>query len=276
MGYDHAKLTEFQTTVWAYYHAHGRRLRWREPEPDGSFDPYRILVSEIMLQQTQANRVMAKYPEFLRRFPSLAELAVAPLGDVLKEWSGLGYNRRAKYLWQTARHAQDHHQGKLPDTVEELVRFPGVGVNTAGAIIAYAFNKPAVYIETNIRTVFIHHFFGGEESIKDADILRLVELTLDKANPREWYAALMDYGVFLKGRYGNASRRSAGYTRQSRFVGSRRQIRGQVLKLLGIRQYSLAEMQVAIVDERLDGVVDELLREGLIAGSEGRFSLPAS
>lgn len=263
----------FQETVWRYYRQSGRHdLPWRLPDSNGVFDPYRILVSEIMLQQTQVSRVVSKFLSFTHQFPTFATLAAAPLGDVLKAWSGLGYNRRAKFLWQAAGMAIAEYAGGLPATTRELRRLPGIGVNTAGAVAAYAFNVPAVFIETNIRTVFIHHFFTGQQSVHDRDIADIVAQTLPP-NPREWYWALMDYGTFLKQTLGNISQSSAHYAKQSAFAGSRRQIRGRVLHLLGEGAKTDRALAAAIPDERLPGVLADLVQEGMVIRQASQYML---
>lgn len=263
---------QFRTAVRKFYTASGRKdLPWRQAEPNGSFDPYKILVSELMLQQTQVPRVIPKYRAFLDQFPTPVTLAAAPLGAVLRAWQGLGYNRRAKYLWQTARQLVE--RGSFPAVSEELVKLPGIGVNTAGAILAYAFNQPAVFVETNVRTVYIHHFFNGHSDIHDTEILALVRQTLDRENPREFYWALMDYGSHLKSTVGNLNRASKHYARQPRFRGSRRQLRGQVLRELAGGYRTRGELRTAIADERLPGVLDELSAEGLILQGDTGYSL---
>lgn len=298
-------IAEFQQVVWAYYDAHGRHdLLWRLPDETGKFDPYKIWVSEIMLQQTQVNRVLVKYKSFTERFPDVASLAAASLGEVLIEWQGLGYNRRAKYLWEGCKllakkrlitaYPPERLDGKptvaeLPDTLEELVKLPGIGVNTAGAIVAYAYNKPAVFIETNIRTVFIHHFFGDQTEVTDKAVREIAERALPQANGnvvkndekegrgsfRDWYWALMDYGSHLKQTVGNKSQASKAYVRQSKFEGSRRQIRGAVIRNLS-RQAASADyntLQEHIGDERLDDVLRELEAEGMIRQQDGLYRL---
>jgi A/G-specific adenine glycosylase len=267
------RIAVFQNTVLQYYRQHGRHdLPWRTPEADGSFDPYKILVSEIMLQQTQVPRVLPKFASFIAQFPSLVTLADAPLADVLKTWSGLGYNRRAKFLWQTAQAVQRLHGGRLPDTREELVALPGIGANTAGAVMAYTFNKPVVFIETNIRTVYIQYFFADADIVHDRDITDMVAATLP-GNSREWYWALMDYGTHVKQAIGNLSRRSAHYTKQSAFVGSRRQVRGQVLRALYAGSRTIAQLRSEISDERLQSVLDDLVHESLIEQDDVRYTL---
>ncbi|HYH75669.1 MAG TPA: hypothetical protein VD735_06980 [Candidatus Saccharimonadales bacterium] len=267
-------IHSFQETVWEYYRQHGRHdLPWRTLESDGTVDPYKVLVSELMLQQTQVPRVLPKFREFLERFPTVAALASVPLSEVLKAWSGLGYNRRAKFLWQTAQAVVRQYNGVLPRTLPELVALPGIGPNTAGAILAYAFNQPIAYIETNIRTVFIYHFFPDQEAVADRDLVPFIEAALPRDEARDWYWALMDYGSHLKQTVGNVARSSASYSRQSAFHGSRRQIRGQVLKLLAVQPQALTTITAAIPDERLPGVLQDLTDEGFIQSSDGLLHL---
>lgn len=266
-------MTEFQETVWNYYHRNGRDLPWRRGGKDGSFDPYKILVSEIMLQQTQAQRVIPKFLAFVEEFPTVQSLAASPLANVLTLWNGLGYNRRAKYLWQAAHEIVTVHKSKMPSDVMKLITLPGVGANTAGAIIAYSYNKPVVFIETNIRTVFIYHFFEGQEAVPDTAILPLVKQSLDHENPREWYWALMDYGSYLKQTKGNHGRYSKHHVKQSRFEGSRREIRGLVVKALTKQPLTKAQLARDIVDSRLEGVLQDLVSEGLIQRYKNNYRL---
>jgi A/G-specific adenine glycosylase len=221
-------IPAFQRMVLTYYEQSGRHdMPWRH-----TTDPYQILVSEIMLQQTQVERVTVKYPAFIAAFPEFSALARAPLADILRVWQGMGYNRRAIALQKCAIRVVDEYGGTLPRNVETLATFPGIGHATASSIAAFAFNLPVVFIETNIRRVFIHHFFRDRESVRDDEILPLVEEALYRENPRVWYWALMDLGTALKKSVPNPNRRSVHYTRQSAFEGSDRRIRGLVLKLL--------------------------------------------
>ncbi|NUN23224.1 MAG: A/G-specific adenine glycosylase, partial [Candidatus Jettenia caeni] len=191
-------IKKFQKVIYSYYQEYGRNLPWRITQ-----EPYHILVSEIMLQQTQVQRVIGKYESFIQVFPNFYSLSRAPLKMVLKEWQGLGYNRRAMALKRIAQKVIEEFGGVLPSSVDALITFPGIGRATASAISAFAFHKPTVFIETNIRRVFIHSFFHDETNIKDTEIILLVEKTLDVSNPRNWYYALMDYGVMLKKDYEN-------------------------------------------------------------------------
>lgn len=266
-------VDDLKELTWQYYAEHGRHdLPWRQAD-HGVFDPYRVLVSEIMLQQTQVSRVIEKYREFLVAFPDVQALASAELARVLTAWSGLGYNRRAKFLWQAAQKIVHEHQGIFPNTQEALIGLPGVGKNTAGAIMAYAYNQPVIYIETNIRTVFIYHCFSHEQEVGDALLLPLITEALDHEHPRDWYYALMDYGSYLKKTVGNASRQSKSYTKQSAFHGSRRQIRGQIITQLTIGPRTGAELATVIGDDRLPSVLDDLVVEGLIRQSDQTYQL---
>jgi A/G-specific adenine glycosylase len=260
----------FRDLILSHYRGFGRDLPWRR-----TTDPYRILVSELMLQQTQVDRVVPKYEAFIRRFPDFAALAAASTGDVLEAWQGLGYNRRALSLQKTARRVTEEFGGALPADVETLATFPGIGHATAAAIAAYAFNRPVVYIETNIRRIFIHFFFRDREGVQDAEILPLVERTLFRENPREWYSALMDYGTILAKRTENPNRRSTAYARQSRFEGSDRQIRGRILALV-LREGTVTEEFLAEAicadAKRLKGILLDLEREGFIAEEQGTYS----
>ncbi len=218
----------FRRLVWNFYRRQGRHeLPWRK-----TADPYLILVSEVMLQQTQVDRVIPKYEAFIDRFPSVDVLAAAPLRDVLELWSGLGYNRRARYLHETAIRVVTDFQGVFPHTVADLLTLPGVGSYTARAIGVFAFGLRSAFIETNVRTVYLHQFFPEAQDIPDSALMPLIEQTLPPRLVRDWYYALMDYGVYLKKTQGNANRRSRHYVRQKAFTGSHRQLRGRIVKLL--------------------------------------------
>ena len=218
----------FRERVWSFYRKKGRHdLPWR-----ATSNPYDILVSEVMLQQTQVSRCLARYPEFIRIFPDFPTLAAAPLADLLRVWKGMGYNRRAIALKTTAELVISRYQGHLPREESELRKCPGIGKATAASIVAFAYNGRVIFIETNIRRVFIHCFFPGMTMVPDRTIYPLVSATLDPENPREWYYALMDLGATLAKTVQNPNRRSAHYCRQTRFQGSSRQIRGKILSLL--------------------------------------------
>jgi len=257
--------------VLAFYKTHGRHtLPWRK-----TTNPYRILVSEVMLQQTQVDRVIPYYKAFLKQFPTVKVLAEASLADVLRAWQGLGYNRRAKMLHEAARVVMIYHNSRFPKTYEELINLPGVGEYTAKAVRTFAFNEPEVMIETNIRTVFLHHFFKNKEHVSDKEILRFIELALDKKNPRVWYAALMDYGAHLKKTLPNPSRKSAHHIKQKPFKGSNREIRGAILRAGTENPLSKTVLNsLPFEKERVYEQVRVLEKEGLLVKKNNRYSLP--
>lgn len=224
---------------------------------------YYVLVSELMLQQTQVARVLTKFSEFTAKFPDIESLAAAELTEVLRAWQGLGYNRRAQYLH---RAAQAIAAGVPVTTLDDLVALPGIGVNTAGAIMNYAYQVPTPFIETNIRTVYLNHFFAGQEAVADRDILTVVEQTMDRANPRQWFWALMDYGNELKAQGKGKLSASRHYTKQSQFIGSLRQMRGEILRRY-VGGQPLAEITADLQDDsRFSAALDGLRRDGLITG----------
>ncbi|MDD2308853.1 MAG: A/G-specific adenine glycosylase [Desulfuromonadaceae bacterium] len=252
----------FRSMILAYYHEIARSMPWRETR-----DPYAVLVSEIMLQQTQVERVRLKYGEFLAHFPTLATLSSAPLSDVLKVWQGLGYNRRAIYLKRCAEDIVTRYDGIFPATVQELQTLPGIGPYTARAVAAFAFDVAEPLIETNVRAVYIHFFFHGHDKVSDRDIMPLVAATLDQTNPREWYYAVMDYGTMLKQRHPNPGKRSSHHTRQSSFEGSNRQLRSRILRQI-IAQPGITVKQllsaIPAEQEMIRANIEAMQREGFL------------
>ena len=264
-------ILEFQQMVLSYYNNYGREMAWR-----ATTDPYLILVSEIMLQQTQVERVKIKFPEFIEAFPDFAALAAAPLDNVLSVWQGMGYNRRAIALQKCAIRVINEYNGILPADVDLLATFPGIGRATASSIAAFAFNLPVVFIETNIRRVFIHFFFSGTDTVSDADLLPIVEKSLCKENPRVWYWALMDLGSALKKTVPNPNRRSVHYSKQSPFEGSDREIRGTIIRMLLSDPGMIEKQLLAIrIDDpaRIKKILAALISEGFIVIQKNRFFL---
>lgn len=261
----------FKKRIHEYYRAYGRSLPWRT-----NINPYRVFVSEMMLQQTQVLRVLDKYHRFIRAVPSFQALAEARFADVLSLWQGLGYNRRALYLKKAARIVAYEFDGELPEEASRLQQLPGIGAATAGAISAFAFNRPEVFIETNIRSVFIHFFFRDQAIVSDGEILPLVEKTLDYDNPRLWYYALMDYGVMLKDRYGNPNTKSRAYHRQSSFRGSNREIRGKIIKAVSAYG-AIADAEICrLIGEdkrRVKKILEALVQEGLLRKRARRYAV---
>lgn len=264
-------FNEFQQTIWSYYNKNKREFSWRQ-----TTDPYCILVSEIMLQQTQTFRVEPKYALFIEELPTFKALAYVPFPYVLQLWKGLGYNRRALALQHCAKKVINEFSGKLPDDPKVLQTFPGIGYATSCSIAAFAFNKPSIFIETNIRSVYIHFFFKHRGDVTDKEIMPLVAATIDKENPREWYYALMDYGVLLKKHYKEINTRSKHYTKQSHFEGSDRQIRGKILECL--LQYSTVQFEelhntIAVDSTRLYRIVETLKNDQLIIEKNNKLML---
>ncbi len=274
----------FQNLILTWYRLNGRHdLPWRRTR-----DPYRILVSEVMLQQTQVSRVLAKYRKFLRAFPNLRALGRTPVAQVLRTWQGMGYNRRALYLKRLAEALLWDYNGRLPDEPTTLRRLPGIGPATAGAIAAFAFGRRVAFLETNIRRVYIHFFFPRRKRVRDAEILGKIWATLPRRNIREWYYGLMDYGaVALRPAQGigNPNRRSAHYHRQPRFEGSRRQARGRILAAVaekrGLSFRALREeigrdptLSPYTGPRLFRQVIRGLLREGLLGKNGNRIILP--
>ena len=255
-------IKKFQSEIRKYYKHHKRDLPWRRTK-----NPYRILVSEIMLQQTQVSRVLLKYPEFIKRFPNFRMLAGASTREVLIAWQGLGYNRRALALKKTAEIIVKKYRGVLPRDIVSLEKLPGIGRSTAGAVLAFAYGIAEPFIETNIRRVYIHFFFRHKKKVHDKKILELVARTLDRKNPREWYWALMDYGSMLGELPKNPNQKSIHYVKQSRFVGSDRELRGKILKILlsnGLTFIADIRRHTDESPNRVQKAIRTLVRDGLV------------
>jgi len=283
---------KFRALVWKHYRLEGRHnLPWRKTK-----DVYKILVSEVMLQQTQVERVIPFYTKFIKKFPTAKKLAAAPLSEVLKSWQGLGYNRRAKML----RAAAQVLARKKVNSVAELEALPGVGPYTARAVAAFAWNEDVIFIETNIRTAIIHHFFSrpAETSsarsaraarpilhlakdvsaahVSDAEIIKILEKTLPKGKSREWYSALMDYGAYLKRSGISHNARSSKYAKQSKFAGSLREVRGAILRALAntsVTESALRKLLPAKRATQIDTALKALLKEDLIKKQKGKYAL---
>lgn len=263
-------MDEFKQSVWDYFRQNGRTFAWRQ-----NINPYRVFVSEIMLQQTQTHRVAQKFDAFVSVLPDFQKLARAPFPVVLGLWQGLGYNRRAKYLLTAAIRIMGEYAGHLPSDPLILRTFDGIGPATSCSMVTFAFNKPTIFIETNIRAAFIHHFFKGQSNIADSQLMPLIEQALDQQNPRQWYYALIDYGVMLKQQFINPSRASKHYFKQSRFQGSVRQMRGHILQLLLARgKLELFELEsLSDYDERLPVALAQLINEHFVCQDEHRYCL---
>lgn len=262
-------MLRFRRLVWAYYKKHGRHnLPWRKTK-----DPYKILVSEIMLQQTQVERVLPFYKKFIKKFSTVKILAQAPLSEVLRSWQGLGYNRRAKMFHQAVRELAS----RKITAVSELEELPGVGFYTARATAAFAFNKDVIFVETNIRTAIIHHFFPKKKKVSDTEIEEILMQALPKGRAREWYNALMDYGAHLKRSGISYNARSRHHTKQSKFTGSLREARGAILRELAAGSRTEAFFTGFFGDGRAlqkRQALRNLFAEGLIQKRGKVFTLP--
>ncbi len=262
-------IETFRTAVWTHYHDRGRHdLPWRKTS-----DPYKILVSEIMLQQTQVPRVIEKYKSFLKTFPTVRALAKAPLSAVLKEWSGLGYNRRGKYLHDAAKVAVAAYKGNMDRATAG--RLPGMGPYTKAAVRTFAFNEPHMMIETNVRAAFIHHFFPNATSVHDRDLVPLIEQAAEGQDPRTWYWALMDYGSHMKKLHVNPTRRSASYVMQNKFVGSLREVRGAIIKVLndGAHGDLALANKLSFEGQMVRHALAGLKKDGLVVSSRGSWRI---
>ncbi len=266
------EIKNLKKVVWARYKKSGRHdLPWRK-----THNPYRILVSEVMLQQTQVERVVPFYNRFIKKFPTAKRLASAPLASVLRTWQGLGYNRRAKMLRAAAKAIVLKYDNGFPAVESELIGLPGVGPYTARAVAAFAYNRDGIFIETNIRTAVIHHFFSNRKKVSDAEIEEVLRRALPKGKARKWYAALMDYGAHLKRSGFSHNARSHRYVKQSKFAGSLRQARGALLRALAKGPHTKRELAGLLGDGRttqMGVALAALVAEGLVAGSRGRFTL---
>jgi len=255
-----------------------RDLPWRR-----THDPYTVFLSEVMLQQTQVARVAAHWDRWLNSFPTLDALAAAPLANVLEHWQGMGYNRRAINLKKAADKVADEYGGILPRAYPHLLALPGVGPSTAAGVCVFAYGEPQVYLETNVRTVFLHHLFEGRDQVPDREIIPLVCETCDPNDPRGWYYALLDYGSHLKKTLPNPSRRSKHHSRQSAFEGSLRQKRAALLRLVlaqpGVGTLELTEdlsrdehaaARATVPLEEVAVILTTLEREGFLVREGGQ------
>jgi len=259
-------IRNFQKLIFDFYHDHGRHdLPWRK-----NISPYAVVVSEIMLQQTGVDRVIPFFKNWMKRFPNWKKLSLASQKDILRCWKGLGYNSRALRLQKLARIVVEKYKDKLPRERKQLESLSGIGPYTAGAIRAFAFDESEVFIETNIRRIFIHHFFSHKKQVHDSEIFEILDYLSTcnlKLSTREWYWALMDYGSYLAKIIPNPNKKSKHYTKQSKFKGSDREIRGTILALLlGQEKISRASLTKKLKEkkDRIQKILDDLEKEGFV------------
>lgn len=263
-----SSIQKFQAKILSWYTHNKRDLPWRKTR-----DPYAIFVSEVMSQQTQLSRVIPKYEAWLDKFPTLSDLAVSSKPDVLRMWSGLGYNRRGLRLREAAQMLEANYQGNFPRTVDELLKLPGVGLYTASAIACFAFDLQIPVVDTNIRKVITHEFSDGQ--LQSEKIIHEVALLiLPKGKAYDWNQALMDYSAsVLKGK-------KIPVPKQSHFLSSDRYYRGQIIKLLlnakkmsmsGFYDYFLEHNPIDPL--RLEEIIKKMMNENLIRKVKGRLLL---
>lgn len=279
MDVSEPRLEEFTQRVWEQGRELYRDLPWRN-----TYDPYAILLSEVMLQQTQVSRVLGRWEEWLDVFPTVEALASAPLPPVLELWQGMGYNRRALNLKRCAEELVANHDGMVPSDKKALLALPGIGPSTSAGVRIFAFRQPDMYLETNVRTVFIHELFPDEDKVPDKQLVALVEQTCPQdESVRDWYYALLDYGAHLKKTLPNPSRRSAQHKRQSKFEGSHRQKRAYLLRRVidGVSNLGELSADLARTEEaagrkapsskEVASIMRELEREGFVFEQGGAW-----
>lgn len=271
-------IKQFQKTILRWYRHNRRDMPWRRTR-----DPHKILVSEVMLQQTQVSRVLPKYKEFLRAFPNVKALATAPQAELLRVWAGLGYWRRAKYLQACAQAVVKEYGGKFPEEIVKLEQLPGIGPYTARALACFAFDSAEPLIDTNIRRVYLHFFFPNKKKVLDTAIAKIARAAVWRKNPREWHYALFDYGAtVLKDK--SINQRSRHYYKQSKFEGSFRSYRTLIVKYLlaqpgqqasaaAIRQLLRKQLRMNKSVYSPSQVVASLLADGLITQGKQGYSL---
>ncbi|MBW2982971.1 Fe-S cluster assembly protein HesB [Candidatus Woesearchaeota archaeon] len=261
------QVEALQRKILDFYEKQGRSLPWRK-----TTDRYKVLVSEIMLQQTQVDRVTQKYEAWIKRFPTAKALAEAPLSDVLKLWSGLGYNNRAKRLHDAAKKVVEESDGEIPDDEEDLKRLPGIGPYTARSVLIFADNRDLATVDTNIRRILIHEL-GLPETTTEKELFDQAEKLLPKGRSRDWHNALMDYGAL------HLTSRKSGIrpkTRQSRFQGSKRQVRSTLLKH-ALERGSVTEQEAEELfpdtEHDVKGILEDLEKEGLLEKGEKDYKI---
>ena len=287
-------MSDLHALLAPWYSAHARDLPWRRPD----FTAWGTLVSEIMLQQTQASRVSVEIEGWLRRWPEPADLAAAPTSEVLRMWGNLGYPRRALRLQQSARAIVDRHGGVVPSDIDELLALPGIGDYTARAVAVFHFGQRAPVVDTNVRRVVARFLHGlanqGPARRSDlADVEALLPDDEDEAGLVS--AALMELGALVCTsrspacdrcplrsdcawvRAGRPDNAPAGRPRQPRFEGSDRQARGRILQALRKSDVAIPRQDLRVLwepDEQRERAIDSLVEDGLAVEAPGGLRLP--
>jgi len=248
-------IIQFQHTILNRYAQHRRDLPRRT-----TTDPYQIWVSEIMLQQTQVDRVIPKYFNFLEQFPTIQELSTADKQQLLTARSGLGYNSRALNLQKTAQVIVHEYNGIIPNTIDQLKKLPGIWPYTAGAICAFAFNKEIPVVDINIKRVLIHTF-NLDENISPKELEDIALRCVPKGRSCEWYNALMDYGSSVL----TSKKTGIKSAKQSIFQWSKRQVRGNIIKhLTKYGTISVDEAKKIFLHENFDEILEKMIDDSLV------------
>ena len=264
------KIAQFRRKILYFYKKDKRDLPWRK-----TADPYAILLSEIMLQQTQVNRGIAYFEKWLKRWPTVQDLAKADRSDVLREWMGLGYNNRARHIHESAKMICGRFKGDVLLVMEQYKELPGIGPYTAATVRIFSNNEDITAVDTNIRRILIHEF-KLDEKIKDKELWALAKMCLPKGKSREWHNALMDYGAT------HLTSRKTGIRpkgRQSKFEGSDRQVRAAVLRfILSHSQASFAQLKkhTGCEKERLRAILDKMQKDNILISGKGMYGLSPS
>ncbi|MFW9851901.1 MAG: Fe-S cluster assembly protein HesB [Candidatus Thorarchaeota archaeon] len=257
------RINDFQNKVFEWWSSNKREFPWRE-----TTNPYYIMVSEIMLQQTQTSRVTNKFLEFIKKYPTPEVLVKAKKSDLLSTWSGLGYNRRALWLQEAAKQIIENKS--FPQTVKELQELKGVGKYTARSILIFAFNSDLATVDTNIRRILIAEGFASEET-NERELFEIAEKMVPKGKARDWANALMDYGAMKL----TASKTGIKpISKQGKFTGSDRQYRGKILKILvNKKKITLDKLQdeIDLHEKKLDEILQKMIKEGLVANKGKQY-----
>lgn len=257
-----SRIKKFQTMIFTWWKKTRRDLPWRHTR-----DPYKILVSEVMLQQTQVSRVLPKYREFIKRYPTVYKLAQASPADILRIWKGIGYNRRALYLQRTAKEIVEHYSGEFPKDEQLLLKLPGLGIYTARAILVFAYKQEATLVDTNIRQI-ITHFFFKDEPQKESIVEEVARQLVPSGKSWEWHQALMDYGAIamskLKTQMSKVRKKTIPFHQSNRFF------RGRIIDRLregAVQEQKIFGECVSVYRKSrrfTDGIIASLLKDGLI------------
>ncbi|HWR27858.1 MAG TPA: Fe-S cluster assembly protein HesB [Candidatus Thermoplasmatota archaeon] len=260
------EIKRFQKKVFSFYEKNKRDLPWRK-----TIDPYKILLSELMLQQTQVKRVILYYEKWIARWPTIDALASASLPEVLHMWMGLGYNTRAKNLHTTARKIVATFNSDVLQAMKQYKELPGIGKYTSQAVQIFSSNSDLVTVDTNIRRILISEF-KLPIKIADKELWLLAETCLPLGESRDWHNALMDYGAL------HMTAQKTGIkpkTQQTQFEGSNRQIRAQILRCLLQKSMSFSELEktVGIGQMRLGAILDKMMNEKIIENKNKTYHL---